>query len=483
MVPNTVEANKLCPYFHFFLKRSPLWHETCQQHPCQPIDFIDNFINIIPKEINPEHKISPKDFIRERCLPFPKTIALTLAITANGSDQGVDTKCGQFFKNARRSGLWPDAEAVHKSSVTKARLKVPWEIFQDILQDSVKMAYDLWPEDDEQFLWNGMSVFATDGSNFNLPATDEIRVKFDPDSGLENNGKGHYPQCLVSTVYDVFRRLPIARTVVGNNGSEREEMKKLFPFVPPGSVWSFDRGYPSYEVILFLNINYSGYWLFRCPASKTFPAVEKFIKNGKKEDIIYITPSNTFKNKISINERKTLEPLKVRVIRLESPDGTISVLLTNLFGKNKYSATDITNLYFKRWRVEEYYRDEKVTMGIEKFHSRSINGVLQELYSAMIMSVISRCLMLLSSQFFLSENQEAQFKNAVISVAAEAAILVPDDPVQAALMFKELLVEIARVKYYRPAEPRPSQPRVNKKPKNKWQQDKKKRASFVKIQK
>jgi hypothetical protein len=30
--------------------------------------------------------------------------------------------------------------------------------------------------------------------------------------------------------------------------------------------------------------NYSGYWLFRCPATGTFSAVKKFMKSGKKEE-------------------------------------------------------------------------------------------------------------------------------------------------------------------------------------------------------
>ncbi len=135
-----------------------------------------------------------------------------------------------------------------------------------------------------------MSVFAADGSKFNLTAAGEIRKHFDPGSRLENNGKGHYPQCLVSAVYDVFRRLPAARTVVECNGPEREEMKNLLSFVPAGSIWAFDRGYPAYEALHFLNENYSGYWLFRCPASGTFSAAEKFVKSGKKEGIIYKLP-------------------------------------------------------------------------------------------------------------------------------------------------------------------------------------------------
>lgn len=82
-----------------------------------------------------------------------------------------------------------------------------------------------------------MSVYATDGSPYNLPATDEIRSHFDPQCGLQNKGKGHYPQCLVSTVYDVFRRLPIARTVVNCNGCEREQVAQMLPSLAPRSVW------------------------------------------------------------------------------------------------------------------------------------------------------------------------------------------------------------------------------------------------------
>ena len=55
-----------------------------------------------------------------------------------------------------------------------------------------------------------------------------------------------------------------------------------------------------------------------------------------------------------------------------------------------------------------------------------------------------------------------------MTLADEAAILLPYDPQTAARIFKEVLEEIARVKYYRPKSPRPSQPRVTKKPANKW---------------
>jgi len=380
----------------------------------------------------------------------------------------VDTKSGEFFKNARRSGLWPDAEAIHRSALTKARKKVPWQLFEQILFKAVDVAYNCWPQSPD-YLWHGMSVYAFDGSKYNLPSTDEIRKEFDPESGLQYSGKGHYPQCLVSTAYDVFRRFPIARTVVGiKDGCEREEAKCMIPRIPSGNILLFDRGYPSYEFIHDLETNYSGYFLFRCPAQSTFPAVEKFIRSKKGEAVIWVDPTNKYLRKINQKDRKKVKPIKLRIIKLRSPDGTLSVLLTNLLDKNEFPKHEIIALYFRRWEIENYYRDEKIVLEIEKFHSRTCNGIRQEFFAATIMSVISRTLMMLSSHVFHPQAVEPQFKNSIMALASEAAVLVPADPEKAVNIFNEVLTEISRVKYYRSKLPRPSQLRVCKKPLNKW---------------
>ncbi|MCK5015367.1 MAG: IS4 family transposase [Candidatus Omnitrophica bacterium] len=430
-------------------------------------------MGLIPDEIDAHHKQKREDFSRKRKLPLSKLIVFILSITVSGKNKGVDSKSGEFFRNARRSGLWPDAQAVHRCSVSKGRKKIHWEVFENIFYHAVKLAYELWPEDgepsqDSKYLWQGMSVFGIDGSKYTLPATAQIRKEFDPESGFEYKNKGHYPQCLVSTAYDVFRRLPVARTIVAVNGSEREEAKELLQHIPPNNLLLFDRGYPSYEFIKHINENYSGYYLFRCPASETFPAVEKFLKSKEEEGIIEVAPTQRAKAKFPKHEREKLQPIKLRVTRLISPDGILSVLLTNLFDKSKFSRESIIELYFRRWAVEEYYRDEKVYLEVETFHSRNCNGIRQELFAAVIMSVIARILMVLSSNGEVSQGVEPQFKNAVITIAAEAVVLTPDRPEKAARIFREVLEEIRRVKYYRPKKPRPSKPRVTKRAKNKW---------------
>lgn len=385
-------------------------------------------------------------------------------------------KSGEFFRNAKRSGLWPDAEAIHHSTLSKARNKVNWHIFQGILDDAVSLAYECWPQS-SQFSWHGMSVFAIDGSKYTLPAREEVRKEFDPHSGLQYSGKGHYPQCLVSTVYDVFRRIPVARSVAHVHCSEREEAKQLIPHIPEESVLLFDRGYPGYEFISHLLDSFHGYFIFRCPAQSTFPAVEEFVKSGKAEDVIFIAPSGNYLRQVSPRQRKKLKVLKLRIIRLVSRDGNESVLLTNLFNRVEFPSQEIVNLYFRRWEIESYYRDEKIVLEVERFHGKTCNSIRQELFAAVIMSVIARTLMVLSTEILGETAREPQFKNAIMTLATEAAMLTAENPDKAVEVFECILREIHRVKYYRSKSLRQSQPRVTKRPINKWAASKTKKVA------
>lgn len=427
---------------------------------------LDAFLQLIPhRPSSATFPLSPKTFVRQRKLTLPGLIVLLLSLTASGKSQGVDGKVGTFFRQARRSGLWPDAETVHRSAITKARAKLSWTAFEQLHRDAVRLAYELWPTRDE-FAWQGLSVFAIDGSKYHLPASAALRLAFDPGSGLDRPGKGHYPQCLVSTVYDVFRRLPVARTVQPMaHANEREEVKALLPHVPGGGILLLDRGYPSHALIAYLQRHYRGYWLVRCPASATFPAVEAFARSGRAEAAITLQPPQA-------------EPLRLRALRLLGPDGELSVLLTNLADPARFSAPAVIALYFRRRAVEVHYRDEKTSFDIETFHSQTEQGIRQELFAILVMAVIARTVMALITDPDHPARVEPQFKHAMITLASEAAILTPQCPEVALRIFDELLREIARVRYYRPQTIRPSPPRVSKKPVNKWQLDKTKRLAY-----
>jgi len=103
--------------------------------------------------------------------------------------------------------------------------------------------------------------------------------------------------------------------------------------------------------------------------------------------VVSINPPQRFLEGISKAERYQYLPMIVRIIRLVSPDGTLSVLITNLMDEKQYPSEDIIHLYYRRWGVERYYRDEKVFLDVVNFHSKKGNGIRQELFAILIMSV------------------------------------------------------------------------------------------------
>ncbi len=448
----------------------------------QTTGVLENILTFFSSGISPDPQQDPKHFNRKRKLPFERLVVFILHVVS-GDTKGIDIKSGLFFKTARQSGMWTGAQHATRSAVTRARKKLHWKVFESVFSSVVRLALRHWPTD-AKYLWHGMSVFAIDGSKFTLPASAEIRDYFDPDSGLQNVGKGHYPQALVSTAFDVFRRIPVARTVMPNKASERKEAMAMLARMPRGMVL-FDRGYPSYEFILYMMENYAGHFLFRCPASSTFPAVVRFLASGADEGIIEIAPSDTYRSKQPSAARRELTSLTVRVVRVILPNGEMAVYLTDLLDSTTFPREEIADLYRRRWEVETHYRDEKVHLDVETFHTRGVNGIHQELFAVVIMAVIARTLMALSMELASEEEESAaaapassttsrctqpepQFKNAIMALGQDVAMLVADDPLRALKHFTELLEQIGKVKYYRPKNPRPSAPRVTKREINKW---------------
>jgi len=217
----------------------------------------------------------------------------------------------------------------------------------------------------------------------------------------------------------------------------------------------------------------------RCPATSTFPAVEAFGRSGRAETRLWLTPSDTFKRSLTPAQRRALAPIRLRAIRLEAPDGTVSVLLTNLLDTRRFPRTTIIALYWRRWAVETHYRDEKTLQHIEQFHSHTPHGIRQELFAILIGCVIARTLTALSVPSESLETAQSlvqpQLKNALMSFARDAALLTPAHPEKALVILQELLNAIRQVKYYKPKHQRPSRPRVNKQPVNKWQSDRQKK--------
>jgi len=461
-------------YSSLFLKISGigrlLWNTGCLKISCHATEVIKKFLRIIPSDLPDELKLKGSHFTRNRKLPLQWLLTFILSMVASGKAKGVAIKINEFFTQAKRSGLWPEAKSLHPSSFTKARKKLQWEVLRHLLHKAATLAYECWPQN-PRWKWKGLNVLAFDGSDIKLPATPQIRGEFDPSSGLGNDGKGHYPQCLMMTLYDVFRRFPIARSVARASAPERDQALALLPHVPEGSILVLDRGFPGYRFLHYLMYEHPVHFVARCQAKSSFKPLMRFIKSGLAEDVIELGPPVQLRNQFC-------RTLRLRVIRLESPNGQITALLTSLIDTQKYPAAEILSLYRKRWEIEIFYRSEKSEMNLETFHGKTSNAILQEIYASAIMAVIARVLMALSQEHEEPDFPEPQFKNALMVLASDAAALSASNPQRAIRVFNHILERISRIKYYRHKTQRPAYPRVNKSCRNKWKTGRQSRLAF-----
>jgi len=336
------------------------------------------FSNLVSEADTLEFKSSPTAFSRNRKLPLKSLITLILHLSNKGNGDSVASNLTDFLESIGSN------TTIDRAAITRSRNKLSYKYF-DFLFKKLINTLKIYEKDEPRYQWHGFNLIGIDGSKVNLPATPEIRKYFDPKSGLRD-GSGHYPQCLVSTAYDLIREAPVARTVTPINGCERKESFKMIENIPSNSLALFDRGYLSFELLDTFREKFTGELLLRCPGSSTFNEIIKFMKSNKNEDVITINPPTKYRQK---HKKRVIKPITVRIIRMTNPGCEDSPIITTLMDKIEYPASKLAKLYWKRWGSETGYRHEKSSGKIENWHSKTVNGVLQELFAFPIIHALS----------------------------------------------------------------------------------------------
>ncbi len=79
---------------------------------------------------------------------------------------------------------------------------------------------------------------------------------------------------------------------------------------------------------------------------------------------------------------KAIEDVEVTLIKIYNPKSKeVNVFATNL-PEEWLTKNIIESLYAKRWEVENSYRDFVQNLRANQWHSKHLNGILQELYTA-----------------------------------------------------------------------------------------------------
>ena len=121
-----------------------------------------------------------------------------------------------------------------------------------------------------------------------------------------------------------------------------------------------------------------GYWNFDRFADLTEKGI-KFITPMKKGTVYKVISERNWKS-ISDKRIRLSNGLELRLVQVKTKDG-IEEYLTNIFD---LSAMDIVHAYEQRWIIEIFFREIKSYLKIDHFMSKSLNGILIQIFCTLI---------------------------------------------------------------------------------------------------
>lgn len=358
-----------------------------------------------------EHFASEGFFTRGGPLTPELLVALVLYMCGDAGRRGYAQLLDEFWAQARLAGVsLPVAEPVSSAAFCLARRKLMPSLFDALLQ-LVREEFDT--RHSELQRWRGRRVLAVDGTRRNLTRSEELFAHFGQPSG------GHVPQALVSTLFDVVAKVPIATQIAPCASDERAELLGLLPHLAPGDVLVLDRGYPSYEVIERL-VAAGIDFVIRVPKSHTFPAIDVFQQSGGNDYRVVLGGPGT---------GRVARQLESRLVRISNGRKEPWIILTSL-RRDEFSRTAIGQIYHMRWEVEELFKLEKSDyFSLRQLHAKTVRGVQQELRAQLLFTALARLILAeATAQHDVSYSESSQ-KSAMLTLAGNLVVLfLADDP-------------------------------------------------------
>jgi len=395
-------------------------------------------------------KSTPRSFTRDGPLSPDFLVVLLLYLISDAGRRGYDLLLESFWEHARESGVpLPQEDPVSGSAFCQARKRLRHEALAQLLDRVVELHDEL---NGEEYRFKGRRVLAVDGCKYTVRRSDENFEEFGNAKG------GHNPQATMSVLFDVIAQMPVSATITKYGTCERTELLKLSEHMKPGDICVLDRGYPSREVfsrLTSLDVDV----VIGMPFDQG-GAVESFYESGDKEAIVdlYDSPSARQSGRSST---------RMRLVRREG-DGTGPRVLATTLHKSDFSVGEICELYRFRWDLEMAYRMMKSdALGQGQLHSKSPEGVRQELYAHLLLMAITRKLMAASATRHDVPFAEIPEKRALLQMGKVILGLLMQSDMQAVDRdLDELLSFFVR----RRRKPRPGRhsPRISYKPRLRW---------------
>jgi hypothetical protein len=316
--------------------------------------------------------------VRKRVIDTLMLMLLIFRLVCAKNTQSYGTTIDDLWDNCQKLKLaLPQKSSIAPSSFCAARQKLDAAVFKCANQRILAV----YAGDAARYAWRGHRLFAVDGSKINLPR------KLCAHGYATPSPSSHYPQGLLSCLYQLKSQLPFDFDLVAHADERRCALRHL-EVLDQNDVVVYDRGYFSYRM-LHRHCETGIHAIFRLQSGSS-TEIRQFFDSPHTEAQVTIKPCPQARAKLHAQDPDLKpEPLQLRLLKYEIA-GSPFCLGTTLLDADRYPLHALIDVYHARWGIEELYKISKCLFNVEDFHARTERGVKQELFAHFVLITLNR---------------------------------------------------------------------------------------------
>jgi hypothetical protein len=312
-------------------------------------------------------------------------------------------------------------------------------------------------------LWCGRYVKVIDGTGVSMPDTPKNQKAF-PQPSNQKKGCG-FPVAKLVGCFCLASGALLHWAEGTLRVHESQLFRKLFAFFRPGEILLTDRGFCSYvHIAILLQAGID-------TVMRLHQARPRDLRKGKRLGpndrlVTWQKPEQRPRGCLAADWRRIPATLTLRLVFVSpSVPGFRTpslVVVTTLTDPIRYPAAELSQLYLRRWAVELFFRDIKITLGMDVLRCQTPAMVRKEIVMHAIAYNLIRALMQQAAALYHVPIERLSFKGSVDTLRQWADTLnaASGKPRQQARLFNQLLQILAEDTV--PHRPDRTEPRVRK---------------------
>ncbi|MEO7486670.1 MAG: IS4 family transposase [Ferruginibacter sp.] len=305
------------------------------------------------------------DFTRQAPLSFPVVVSSILHLFKESVEFNLSKILPQFGN--KMAGM---------AAFSAARYKIKPAFFRALNALVVKHIETLKPT-----TWKGYQLIAVDGSTVSLPPSPQIKKSFGIFAETVNGTKTCMAQALIC--FDVLSNYVLASKIGKMEVGEKTLLRMLLPEIKKANaIFILDRGFGNFSICKMFEKQKRDYCI---RLSTHISSFAKMAMKSAESDFLTMWKPSEMERSNCKQHGQNIKPIQVRVSKILLDTGETELLVSNLFDAGAINETEMKQLYFMRWGIEEGIKKLKPKMKLEHFGCKKIEGIYQEFYAHIFM--------------------------------------------------------------------------------------------------